>query len=275
MRGLLRRALGLLWGAGGGAALFLALCGAGVVDPADLAPPPAAEETAAAWAPVSSKPFRAATLDPAELDGASRLCRDWDGLVLPMKTPDGALAWVSALPLAADCGASFDLPARNEALSALNQKAGVYTVAEVSCLRDDRLVRRRPDLALSGPGGSPWRDGNGGWWLDPANPAVAAYLTGLCRELADLGFDEILLTDFRSPPGLPGAGAEDLESLCRRLWDALADRSVVLSVRAETAGPSLDADSGQTEALLAAFGRVWTEGGTGQDLAPLNPVQLP
>ena len=67
MRGrerLLRRALALLWGAGGGAGLFLLLCAGGVVDPASLGTPePPAEEAAAVFARTEPAPFRAASLE--------------------------------------------------------------------------------------------------------------------------------------------------------------------------------------------------------------------
>ncbi len=40
---------------------------------------------------------------------------------------------------------------------------------------------------------------SGQTWLDPTQETVQAYLIGLCRELADLGFDEILLTHCAYP----------------------------------------------------------------------------
>lgn len=36
-------------------------------------------------------------------------------------------------------------------------------------------------------------------WLDPSKPAARQYLCGLAKELAEMGFDEILLTDVSYP----------------------------------------------------------------------------
>ena len=280
MRTLFRQAgrglLALLWGAGAAAAVFLLLCAAGVVIPEALGPDRQEEAVpAAAWTRTEPRPLRAAALSPEELDRAPRAAAGKDGVMVTMKEADGSLAWVSALPLAADCGASFALPSRNEAIRAMNGTEGLYTVARVSCLRDDALGRARPDLTLKRPSGAPWRDEDGGWWLDPADREVLACCIGLCRELADLGFDEILLTDCRYPPG--GAPAETearqrtLEDFCRRLQGALAAYPAVLSVQG-----AAEADSGQTPALLASFsGRVWTAEGDGEALAAFRPAIIP
>ena len=280
MRDLLRQAgrglLALLWGAGGAAAVFLLLCAAGVVTPETLRTDRQEEPVpAAAWNRTESAPLRAAVLSPEETDRAARAAAGKDGVLVPMKEADGSLAWVSDLPLAADCGASFARPERNRALLAMNGTEGLYTVAEVSCLRDDALGRARPELTLKRPGGAPWRDEDGGWWLDPADREVLAYCIGLCRELADLGFDELLLTDCRYPPGGDPAETKErqkvLEDFCRRLQSALAAYPAVLSVQGAAAE-----DSGQTPALLASFsGRVWTAEGDGAALAAFRPAVIP
>ncbi len=287
MRGrseLLRRVLALLWGAGGGAGLFLLLCAGGVVDPASLrTPEPPPEEAAAVFARTEPAPFRAASLEVEDLDRAKQAAKGRDGVVITVKGPDGRLAWVSNQPMAVSAGASFPLPARNEALRAMNATPGLYTVAKVACLRDDALTRACPALALERVSGSPWRDGTGGGWLDPGDQSVRTYYIGLCRELADLGFDEILLTDCRYPAGAePGdlAGPADrgaaLETFCRRLEGALADLPVVLSVEGAAKGDGVDPDSGQTPALLASFsGRVWAREEDAAALAAFHPAVVP
>ena len=199
-----------------------------------------------------------------------------------MKTADGALGYVSALPLAADAGASSGDPDRNEALRALNDTPGLYTVAQVSCLRDSALVREEPGLSLHRVSGSPWLDESRRGWLDPAQPQVQSYLIGLCRELAQLGFDEILLTDcgFPTQGDLDSLRAveekeETLETFCRQLQGALADTPVTLSVMGQRDSVTADPVSGQTTALLATFGRVWTQAEDQETLAAFDPVVLP
>ena len=273
---------------------FLLLCGLGVLSPAAISQqvsawlhPPAASTPASAPAedlslPEENDPFQGVFLSLDQLADAQTLADGYDGVILPMKTADGALGYVSALPLAADAGASSGDPDRNEALRALNDTPGLYTVAQVSCLRDSALVREEPGLSLHRVSGSPWLDESRQGWLDPAQPQVQSYLIGLCRELAQLGFDEILLTDC----GFPTQGDQDslraveekeetLETFCRQLQGALADTPVTLSVMGQRDSVTADPVSGQTTALLATFGRVWTQAEDQEALAAFDPVVLP
>ena len=273
---------------------FLLLCGLGVLSPAAISQqvsawlhPPAASTPASAPAedlslPEENDPFQGVFLSLDQLADAQILADGYDGVILPMKTADGALGYVSALPLAADAGASSGDPDRNEALRALNDTPGLYTVAQVSCLRDSALVREEPGLSLHRVSGSPWLDESRQGWLDPAQPQVQSYLIGLCRELAQLGFDEILLTDcgFPTQGDLDSLRAveekeETLETFCRQLQGALADTPVTLSVMGQRDSVTADPVSGQTTALLATFGRVWTQAEDQETLAAFDPVVLP
>ena len=273
---------------------FLLLCGLGVLSPAAISQqvsawlhPPAASTPASAPAedlslPEENDPFQGVFLSLDQLADAQTLADGYDGVILPMKTADGALGYVSALPLAADAGASSGDPDRNEVLRALNDTPGLYTVAQVSCLRDSALVREEPGLSLHRVSGSPWLDESRQGWLDPAQPQVQSYLIGLCRELAQLGFDEILLTDcgFPTQGDLDSLRAveekeETLETFCRQLQGALADTPVTLSVMGQRDSVTADPVSGQTTALLATFGRVWTQAEDQEALAAFDPVVLP
>ena len=273
---------------------FLLLCGLGVLSPAAISQqvsawlhPPAAATPASAPAedlslPEENDPFQGVFLSLDQLADAQTLADGYDGVILPMKTADGALGYVSALPLAADAGASSGDPDRNEVLRALNDTPGLYTVAQVSCLRDSALVREEPGLSLHRVSGSPWLDESRQGWLDPAQPQVQSYLIGLCRELAQLGFDEILLTDcgFPTQGDLDSLRAveekeETLETFCRQLQGALADTPVTLSVMGQRDSVTADPVSGQTTALLATFGRVWTQAEDQEALAAFDPVVLP
>lgn len=273
---------------------FLLLCGLGVLSSAAISQqvsawlhPPAASTPASAPAedlslPEENDPFQGVFLSLDQLADAQTLADGYDGVILPMKTADGALGYVSALPLAADAGASSGDPDRNEVLRALNDTPGLYTVAQVSCLRDSALVREEPGLSLHRVSGSPWLDESRQGWLDPAQPQVQSYLIGLCRELAQLGFDEILLTDcgFPTQGDLDSLRAveekeETLETFCRQLQGALADTPVTLSVMGQRDSVTADPVSGQTTALLATFGRVWTQAEDQEALAAFDPVVLP
>ena len=286
--------LALVCAAGAAAGGFLLLCGVGVVSPGEvsqqvaawLAPAEAAAPASAAPAqPVPAEeaaPFQGVFLPLEDLDRATELAAGKDGVVLPMKDPDGTLGYVSAVTLAADVGASSGDPDRNAALRALNDTPGLYTVAQVACLRDACLGTVEPDLALHRVSGSPWRDEAGQTWLDPAQETVQTYLIGLCRELAELGFDEILLTHCAYPTQGETAALQDtadreaaLATFCRRLQGALADFDVTLSLQGQGDWREADAPSGQTEDLLAAFGRVWAAEEDQESLAAFAPALLP
>jgi hypothetical protein len=282
-----RALLALLYGGGVLSAVFLFLCAVGVLSPQVVADalsisprPQAAGQTvlspAVEQAP-PAPPERFRQVEPEELDQV----RAGEGVVLTMKAPDGQLGYISALELAADCAASSGTAGRNEALYALNQREGVYSVALVSCLRDDALVDHRPALALQRVSGSPWRDAQGGGWLNPASEEVQAYLGGICAELAGLGFDEIVLVDCAYPT--EGAlaclkpytdRAQTLEGFCRKLEEEMAQFPVKLSVVGCADYAQADSLSGQTAAVLASFpGRVWAR--EPEALGAFEAVALP
>ena len=286
--------LALVCAAGAAAGGFLLLCGVGILSPGELSQQVAAWlEPEAAAAPASAAPaqpvpaaeeapFRGVFLPLDQLDRAQEAAAGYDGVVVPMKDPDGTLGYVSAVALAADVGASSGDPDRNQALRTLNDTPGLYTVAQVSCLRDGTLAAADPTLALRRVSGSPWRDEAGQTWLDPAQETVQTYLIGLCRELAALGFDEILLTHCAYPTQGETDTLRDvadretaLDTFCRRLQGALADEDVALSIQGQADSGSPDAPSGQTTGLLAAFGRVWAAEEDQESLAAFAPALLP
>ena len=273
---------------------FLLLCGLGVLSPAAISQqvsawlhPPAASTPASAPAedlslPEENDPFQGVFLSLDQLADAQTLADGYDGVILPMKTADGALGYVSALPLAADAGASSGDPDRNEVLRALNDTPGLYTVAQVSCLRDSALVREEPGLSLHRVSGSPWLDESRQGWLDPAQPQVQSYLIGLCRELAQLGFDEIVLEHWGYPAQSDGplgnlqypAGALEpvVTDFLARAASALESYDVRLSL-AVSAGQLSGEDPGTgltAEALNASVDRIWMDGNRTEALAALN-----
>jgi len=258
---------------------FLLLCRQGYLDPAFFFGEEPAKLTSAPAVIQEEEalPTQAVFLSLEELDQASA----FESVVVTMKEGDGALGYVSSLELAADLGASSGDPERNAALVALNQTPDLHTVALVSCLRDGAAAQAH-GMALERVSGSPWLDETRTGWLDPAQPQVQEYLIGVCRELAQLGFDEILLTHCCYPTGGDQASlgleedrAEALETFCRQLQGALAGWPVLLSVVGEEDGGSLEPQSGQTTGLLATFARVWAEEKDAAALAAFQPVILP
>ena len=74
------------------------------------------------------------------------------------------------------------------------------TIARMSCFLDPIAARADVEgMGLKNTGGYIFYDGNNGNWLDPSKPAARQYLCTLAAELAQQGFDEILLTDVGYP----------------------------------------------------------------------------
>ena len=243
---------GLLAGA------FLLLCSWGILDPAQWGQEEEVVMTAVPALGVADQrlcegPFLVLT-DPAQSIPVGT-----KGVVLPMKTPDGKLGYVSRLPQAMDWDASSGDPTRNQAIREVTGQDDLHTVALISCLADNRAGR---DLALLRESGSPWVDKSGQSWLDPDKEATLVYLSEICREVAALGFDELVLTDLTCP-----REGTDLEPLCRAIQETALDWPCLLSVAAEAE---------QSDALLATFpGRVWAREEDRSRLSAFDPVVLP
>lgn len=85
-------------------------------------------------------------------------------------------------------------------LSAVTSEEGLHTIAMMSCLQDFKAAKADVEgRGLKNTGGYIFYDGNNSLWLDPAKPAAREYVCALAREIAELGFDELLLTDFSYP----------------------------------------------------------------------------
>ena len=67
------------------------------------------------------------------------------------------------------------------------------------CFSDNAFAQARTDCALVRADGGLWYDAAGQAWLDPTDPEVLRYLTALCRECGELGFNEVLLDNFCYP----------------------------------------------------------------------------
>lgn len=79
-------------------------------------------------------------------------------------------------------------------------EASLYTIARISCFHDPKVANSDVEgMGLKNTGGYIFYDGNNSQWLDPGKPAARKYLCDIAKEAAELGFDEILLTDVSYP----------------------------------------------------------------------------
>lgn len=192
----------------------------------------------------------------------------YNALVINIKSADGYLRYYSTVPITTSYGVNGTENLK-DSLAALKEQ-GIWLVAEVSCLVDNAMAVRNAPLALRNVTGGIMADESGSW-LDPFHPDVRAYMAALMAELAEMGFDEILLTNmsfpkatvqFSQPMSAAPDGLSSVSALAKYLRgeaDELGIRlSAVLSGKAMREGAS--ASIGQdAEFFLKVFDRVYVE----------------
>lgn len=203
----------------------------------------------------------------ALFDGtAAQLVTDGGGTaaLFDMKGDDGKLVWVSEQPLAISAKTSEDDPAVNVALEVIaEEEKEVYRIARVSCFKDHALSTADNSTAILTNSGYRWNDPDKVRWTSPTSETVRGYLADLCRELAELGFDEILLDNAGYPAhgklGYikkgPAYDAEQFESVIsgfyKEVAQALEGTETALSIVWNEADSAL---TGQTLAGIQAAG---------------------
>lgn len=180
--------------------------------------------------------------DVAALSSAVSTARNsgYSTAVLEVKNRSGQLVWPSAAEtaLAYRTDGITDLTATIQEL----HEAGLTVAAQLSCFADSLLLQHNWSFALRYADGNVCPNDDGSYWLDPYNQTVRTYLTDLAQELADMGFDEIILADLYHPISADGfvysetpvTGADPVVAVCqmgRRIVEALEDTGVIVSAR--------------------------------------------
>ena len=171
---------------------------------AEGSPPPEEEEPLNITIQEQEKPalLQAVELgdDPADWEAELAASGGQNAFCVTMKASGGQLRYpfesAAAVAGAAVAGTAAQAA---EVLPALLEGER-YSVARISCLRDGGVARSNVQaMGLMNTGGYIFYDGNNENWLDPSKQATRDYLCDLAAECADLGFDEILLTDLTYP----------------------------------------------------------------------------
>lgn len=121
-------------------------------------------------------------------------------IMIDMKGPYGSFFYNSNLSDAV-ISASTDIDAVESLVAKLKSK-GFYTIARVSAFRDREFGNSHVSSGLymlSRKG--LWMDDGGMYWLDPTNSTTTNWITSVALELKEMGFDEVLLDNFRFPSG--------------------------------------------------------------------------
>lgn len=223
------------------------------------------------------QPLRAVQVSvDALLDGTALEVMKAEGgnaLVLDMKNDRGRLGFVSELSAAAQAKANYSSEEINQAIRTLAQE-DVILIARVSCFRDHKLASELKYAIETNPGRR-WQDLDGVRWSNPAKSSVRKYLAGLVKELAELGFDEILLDNWGYPTQEDGHleyikkgkyyDADQMETVIAdflvQMQEALEGSDTKLSLYCENSVVRSKANSSgqRLEQVSVISGRIWTK----------------
>ena len=89
--------------------------------------------------------------------------------------------------------------AKMDSLIATLSKKGHHLIARLPAFRDNVFALNNQSCGLPLASGALWVDEDKCYWLNPANDTVLSNLIQICRELQDLGFDEVVFSDFYFP----------------------------------------------------------------------------
>lgn len=123
-----------------------------------------------------------------------------NAVAVRLKTSNGTIYFDSANAVSGAVALSEEPGETMDTLALITSEEGMHTIASMSCLQDFKAANANVEAwGLKNTGGYIFYDGNNSLWLDPAKPGAREYVCNLAKEIAELGFDELLLTDFSYP----------------------------------------------------------------------------
>ena len=123
--------------------------------------------------------------------------------------------------------------ANPQLLDRINKK-GFYKIARISAFRDRTFGENHVSsgLYMLSRAGL-WMDEGGMYWLDPTNATTITWISSVVLELKEMGFDEVLLDNFRFPQNeqyiFSGDKTEALQSAAKKIVEACASNKFVIS----------------------------------------------
>ena len=188
-------------------------------------------------------------------------------ILIDMKGPYGSFFYPSNLPSAVH-SASTDVQAVGELVQKL-QKKGFYTIARICAFRDWNFGNNNVPcgLYMLNRAGL-WLDPEGYFWLDPTNANTTSWISSVVLELRDMGFNEVLLTDFRFPNSdkyiFTGDKVAALQTAATTLVSTCASSDFTLSFGVDD--PTFALPEGRCRMYLTGV----TANGIGQTVAQVN-----
>lgn len=153
-------------------------------------------------------------------------------VMIDMKGPYGSFFYQSQLP-GAVVSASTDIQGVADLLAKMKMK-GFYTIARISAFRDREFGNNNvpAGLYMLNRRGL-WMDTGGMFWLDPTNATATNWISSVVLELKAMGFNEVLLDNFRFPTSdqyiFNGDKPAALQAAAKTIMAACESRDFVLS----------------------------------------------
>ena len=119
-------------------------------------------------------------------------------ILVDLKGGYGSFYYSSTLPSALISG-SVSVASVDEMIREMNTK-GFYTIARISAFRDYNFgLNNVPSGLMHINRLGLWPDQGNCYWLDPTKETTINWVVSIVKELKNMGFDEVVLTDFRFP----------------------------------------------------------------------------
>ena len=203
--------------------------------------PPALRVFSLPAVPLTPEIWESAQVEMGETYGA---------VAVTMKAAGGTVYYASDI---APKGAKKTVQGTSDTIALITGTEDLYAIARLSCLPDAfaPLMNNDPMGLKNKNSGKMFRT-EGSAWLDPAQPASRAYLCNLAREIAELGFDELLLTDTGYPTqgdlDAINYGAQPMEENLAALWSVLRETLAPYGVKLSMEIPAAVITEGQQSA---------------------------
>lgn len=160
-------------------------------------------------------------------------------VMIDVKNIYGSFYYSSSVSTARASG--VDCEAMDALIKTINS-SGKYTIARLPALRDkDYGLNHDEDGVFHSSRGYLWMDDVGCYWLNPSREGTISYLTQITTELKNLGFDEVVYTDFSFPPTdniyVEGDKAEALRTAANTLVTTCATDNFAVSFVGDASFP--------------------------------------
>ena len=155
-----------------------------------------------------------------------------DGYFIDLKGGYGSAYYSSTLP-GIITSSEVSVASVDEMIGFMNEK-NFYTIARISAFRDYNYGLNHVSAGLMHVNGlGLWPDEGHCYWLDPTKEDTINWIVSIIKEIKNMGFDEVVLTDFRFPDTdmirFNGDKAEALVNAANQLIDKCADKDFAVS----------------------------------------------